>query len=207
MPRFVLSAGLVACCALFAADYPALEAPPQLNPLPRDVLAFPEFTTNYRQRILAGDYEIWSEEKLRRWVSAQGLSVTQDHPGAGLIYHRAAVIASPGITFELVRPVTEKGSEYANGWILNLDLAAIRGRDGKALPAGRDSYNNLLDCEVLLDDIPVRRILQGGRASSESPVKIQIPHIRSNEGRLKVELRLANHPRNFLFLYDAYLSR
>lgn len=38
--------------------------------------AFPAFTENYRTRIVAGDYEIWSEEKLQRWSSAQGLSVT-----------------------------------------------------------------------------------------------------------------------------------
>lgn len=193
--------------ALFAVEYPKLETDPRLNPLPREVLAFPDFTQNYRQRILGGDYEIWSEEKLQRWSSAQGLSVTTDNPGAGLQYHRAAIIAAPGITFELVRPVTEKGTEFANGWTLNLDLAAIRARDGQSLSAGKANYNNVLDCEVYLDDTRTARIRQGLNSSVQSPLRIQVPHIRSGEGRLKVELRLANHPRNFLFLYDAYLSR
>ncbi len=202
-----LSALPLAALAVSATDYPKLEADPRLNPLPREVLAFPDFTQNYRQRILAGDYEIWSEEKLQRWSSAQGLSVTPDDPGGGLNYHRAAIVAAPGITFELVRPVTEKGTEFANGWMLNLDLAAIRSRDGRSVSEGTTNYNNLLDCTVYLDDIPTGRILQGVNRSVKSPVRIQVPHIRSGEGKLKVELRLANHPRNFLFLYDAYLSR
>lgn len=176
---------------------------PQLNPLPGEVLAFPEFSENYRQK-MSGEYEIWSEEKLLRWTSAQGLSVTTDHPGAGLQYRRAAVISAPGITFRLRRPVTEKGSEFANGWTLHLDIAALRTRNGErtALP-----YNNLLDCEIFIDDIPFGQIRQGGRTTAISPMKIMIPHIRSNEGEITVRLKLANHPRNFLFLYDAYLSR
>ncbi len=197
----------VAVLTLSAAEYPNLEADPRLNPLPPEVLAFPDFTQNYKLKILAGDYEIWSEEKLQRWSSAQGLSVTPDGPGAGLQYRRAAIIAAPGLTFELIRPVTEKGSEFSNGWTLNLDLAAIRSRDGKELTSGNSTYNNILDCDVLLDGVPAARIVQGLPGSAKSPVRIQVPHIRSNEGRLRVELRLANHPRNFLFLYDAYLSR
>lgn len=200
----VFSMGIL---ALRATEYPKLEADPGLNPLPPEVLAFPDFTQNYKQKILAGDYEIWSEEKLQRWSSAQGLSVTPDSPGAGLQYHRAAIIAAPGLTFELVRPVTEKGSEFSNGWMLNLDLAAIRSRDGKSLATGNSTYNNILDCDVFLDGVHALRIVQGLSGSLKSPVRIQVPHIRSSEGRLKVELRLANHPRNFLFLYDAYLSR
>lgn len=207
-PKMAFLAALpLAVLTVSAIEYPKLEADPRLNPLPREVLAFPDFTQNYRQRILAGDYEIWSEEKLQRWSSAQGLSVTPDNPGAGLQYHRAAIIAAPGITFELVRPVTEKGTEYANGWMLNLDLAAIRARDGQSLSEGGTNYSNILDCNVYLDDIHTHRIVQGSNRGVTSPVRIQVPHIRSAEGRIKVELRLANHPRNFLFLYDAYLSR
>lgn len=176
---------------------------PQLNPLPGEVLAFPEFSENYRQK-MSGEYEIWSEEKLLRWTSAQGLSVTTDQPAAGLQYRRAAVISAPGITFRLRRPVTEKGSEFANGWTLNLDIAALRTRSGEktALP-----YNNLLECEIFIDDVSYGRIRQGGSATAVSPLKIMIPHIRSSEGDITVRLRLANHPRNFFFLYDAFLSR
>lgn len=207
-PKLAFWAALpLAGLAVSAIDYPKLEADPSLNPLPREVLAFPDFTQNYRQRILSGDYEIWSEEKLQRWSSAQGLSVTPDDPGAGLQYHRAAIIAAPGIVFELVRPVTEKGTEFSNGWTLNLDLAAIRARDGQSLSAGSTAYINILDCEVFLDDVRTAQIRQGLNSNVRSPMRIQVPHIRSSEGKLKVELRLANHPRNFLFLYDAYLSR
>lgn len=190
-----------------AAENPVLQIDPKLNALPVEVLAFPDFTENYRQKIIAGDYEIWSEDKLQRWSSAQGLSVTSDTPAAGLQYHRAAVIAAPGLTFELVRPITEKGTEFANGWVLNLDLAAIRSRDGRRLTAGNSGYNNLLECDVFLDGVFTKRLSQGAGAHLTNPVRIQIPHIRSTEGKLKIELRLANHPRNFLFLYDAYLSR
>lgn len=186
---------------------PELQPNPALNPLPIEVLAFPPFSENYRQKIIAGDYEIWSEEKLKRWASAQNLSVTSDNAGAGLQYHRAAIIAAPGLTFTLTRPVTEKGTEFANGWKLNLDIAAIRNRDGTPLRVGKSQYNNLIECDVLIDGILYAKIRQGARTSSKSPIEIQIPHIRSREGRINVELRLANHPRNFLFLYDAYLSR
>lgn len=172
---------------------------PQLNPLPPEALAFPEFSENYRNKISGGDYEIWSEEKLTRWSSAQGLTVSPDHSGAGLQYRRAAIIAAPGLTFTLTRPITEKGSEFANGWKLNLDIAAIS-------PRGRQ-YLNLLECEVYIDGVFFKRLRQGGQAKIESPVTIAIPHIRSREGKVTVELKLANHPRNFLFLYDAYLSR
>ncbi|MFZ5631124.1 MAG: hypothetical protein ACOY5B_18465 [Spirochaetota bacterium] len=183
---------------------PLLASDSRLNPLPPEVLAFPEHSENYREKIIAGDYEIWSEERLQRWSSAQGLSVTPDNNAAGLNYHRAAIISAPGLTFRLRRPVTEKGSEFANGWTLNLDIAAIRARDGQSHLA---RYSNLLECEVLVDEVLYKTIRQGSHASAPSPVKIPIPHIRSTEGVITVRLRLANHPRNFLFLYDAFLSR
>jgi hypothetical protein len=189
-----------------AGDLPPLTVDPQLNPLPPEALAFPEFSENYRQKIIGGDYEIWSEEKLQRWSSAQGLSVSSDQKGAGLQYRRAAIIAAPGLTFTLTRPVTEKGSEFANGWKLNLDLAAVRPRDGSALKKG-SQYHNLLECDVHIDGVFFKRIKQGSEITVQSPVQIQIPHIRSAEGKVTVELKLANHPRNFLFLYDAYLTR
>jgi len=183
---------------------PVLASDSRLNPLPPEVLAFPEHSENYREKIIAGDYEIWSEERLQRWSSAQGLSVTPDNTAAGLNYHRAAIVSAPGLTFRLRRPVTEKGSEFANGWTLNLDIAAIRARGGQS---NLVRYQNLLECEVLIDDVLYKTIRQGSHASASSPVKIPIPHIRSNEGVITVRLRLANHPRNFLFLYDAFLSR
>lgn len=186
---------------------PALEVDPHLNALPAEVLAFPPFTENYRTRILSGDYEIWSEEKLQRWSSAQGLSVTTDDRGAGLQYRRAAIISPPGITFTLKRPVTEKGSEFANGWVLNLDLAAIRARNGEQLHKARSLYSNLLQFDVIVDGELYTTVRQGAKKSVDSPLRLPIPHIRSNEGIVRVELRLANHPRNFLFLYDAYLTR
>jgi hypothetical protein len=190
---------------VFPANQPPLLASDsRLNPLPPEVLAFPEHSENYREKIIAGDYEIWSEERLQRWSSAQGLSVTPDSNAAGLNYHRAAIISAPGLTFRLRRPVTEKGSEFANGWILNLDIAAIRARDGQTNLA---RYSNLLDCEVLIDGVLYKTIRQGSHAFAQSPVKIPIPHIRSAEGVITVQLRLANHPRNFFFLYDAFLSR
>ncbi|HNE19878.1 MAG TPA: hypothetical protein PLF85_09170 [Turneriella sp.] len=183
---------------------PVLASDSRLNPLPPEVLAFPEHSENYREKIIAGDYEIWSEERLQRWSSAQGLSVTPDNTAAGLNYHRAAIVSAPGLTFRLRRPVTEKGSEFANGWTLNLDIAAIRARDGQSNLA---RYQNLLECEVLVDDVLYKTIRQGSHASAVSPVKIPIPHIRSTDGVITVRLRMANHPRNFLFLYDAFLSR
>jgi len=195
--RAVLFASLA--LSIYAGDFPSLPADPSLNPLPGEVLAFPDFTENYRQKILGGDYEIWSEEKLQRWSSAQGLRVTSDGPGGGLQHRRAAIIAAPGLTFMLKRPVTEKGSEFANGWKLVLDIAAIRRVRGR--------YVNILDCDIWIDGVLYRRLTQSGSSEITSPVEIQIPHIRSGEGKVTVELRLANHPRNFLFLYDAYLAR
>ncbi|HNL10789.1 MAG TPA: hypothetical protein PKM44_09775 [Turneriella sp.] len=183
---------------------PVLASDSRLNPLPPEVLAFPEHSENYREKIIVGDYEIWSEERLQRCSSAQGLSVTPDNTAAGLNYHRAAIVSAPGLTFRLRRPVTEKGSEFANGWTLNLDIAAIRARDGQSNLA---RYQNLLECEVLVDDVLYKTIRQGSHASAVSPVKISIPHIRSTDGVITVRLRMANHPRNFLFLYDAFLSR
>lgn len=206
---------LVLFLALFGTAYaaglgvfPPLQNDPALNPLPPEALAFPEFSENYRSKITGGDYEIWSEEKLRRWVSAQGLSVTRDNPGAGLAYGRVAVIGAPGLKFILRRPVTEKGSEFSNGWKLNLDIAAIARRDGNPLASPGNQYNNLLVCDVFIDGVWYKTLKQGsGAAIVSSPVTIQVPHIRSGEGKIAVELKLANHPRNFLFLYDAYLSR
>lgn len=190
---------------VFPANQPPLLASDsRLNPLPGEVLAFPEHSENYREKIIAGDYEIWSEERLQRWSSAQGLSVTADNAAAGLAYRRAAIVSAPGLTFRLRRPVTEKGSTFANGWTLNLDIAAIRGRDGEPNPM---QYANLLECEILVDDVHYRTLRQGSHAFTASPVKIPIPHIRNAEGVITVRLRLANHPRNFLFLYDAFLSR
>jgi hypothetical protein len=183
---------------------PLLAADSRLNPLPPEVLAFPEHSENYREKIIAGDYEIWSEERLQRWSSAQGLSVTPDNAAAGLQYHRAAIISAPGLAFQLRRPVTEKGSAFANGWSLNLDIAAIRARDGGP---NLTQYQNLLECDILIDGVLYKTLRQGSHASESSPVKIPIPHIRSAEGVITVRLRLANHPRNFLFLYDAFLSR
>lgn len=196
----------LASLTLVRAETPlSIAVDPRLNPLPPETLAFPEFSENYRNKIQSGDYEIWSEEKLQRWSSAQGLSVSTDHPGAGLQYRRAAIIAAPGLSFVLTRPVTEKGSEFANGWKLNLDLAAIRLRDG--LSGKKGGYPNVLECDVHIDGVFFRRIRQGATEPVASPVQIQIPHIRSAEGKVTIELKLANHPRNFLFLYDAYLSR
>lgn len=200
-----LALALICGTALYAAELPPLAVDPALNPLPPEALAFPEFSEHYRKKISAGDYEIWSEEKIMRWSSAQGLSITPDNKGAGLQYHRAAIIAAPGLTFTLTRPVTEKGSEFANGWKLNLDIAAIRPREG--FVSKKSSYLNLLECDVHIDGVFYRRITQGAQSPASSPVQIQIPHIRSGEGKVLIELKLANHPRNFLFLYDAYLSR
>jgi hypothetical protein len=208
LPHRVIFAACGVCFfALAAADFPPLTIDPALNQLPPEVLAFPDFTENYKTRIVSGDYEIWSEEKLARWASAQGLSVSQDSNAGGLNYHRAAIIAAPGLTFQLRRPVTEKGSEFANGWYLLLDLASIRGRDGNPLQSSHNLYANLLECEVFIDGIWYKTIRQGAGISIKSPLKIQIPHIRSSEGTVTVSLRLANHPRNFLFLYDAHLAR
>lgn len=202
---------VILCGAAYSAgfgEFPRLNPDPALNPLPPEALAFPDFSENYRVKITGGDFEIWSEEKLRRWASAQGLSVTKDHPGAGLKYGRVAVIGAPGLRFTLRRPVTEKGSEFANGWKLNLDIAAITGRDGRPLTSTGNQYNNLLVCDILIDDVWYKTIKQGGAAEAlASPLQIQIPHIRSGEGKIDIYLKLANHPRNFLFLYDAYLSR
>jgi hypothetical protein len=118
------------------------------------------------------------------------------------------VIGAPGLKFTLRRPVTEKGSEFSNGWKLNLDIAAIAGRDGRPLGNTQNQYNNLLVCDIFIDDVWYKTLKQGGSAEPlGSPVQIQIPHIRSAEGTIHVYLKLANHPRNFLFLYDAYLSR
>ncbi|MBV6492725.1 MAG: hypothetical protein LDLANPLL_00722 [Turneriella sp.] len=172
---------------------------PHKNPLPPEALAFPDFSENYRTRILGGDYEIWSEEKIERWCSAQGLAVTPDNNAAGLIYKRAAVIVSPGLTFNLTRPITEKGAALANGWTLNLDIAAIS--------STRTKYTNLLEADIFVDGVFLRKITQGANSKEKSPVQIQIPHIPSGEGKIQVDIKLANHPRNFLFLYDAYLSR
>jgi hypothetical protein len=121
-----------------------------LNALPGEVLAFPAVYGKLpHAHSSAGDYEIWSEEKLQRWSSAQGLSVTTDDKAARACStgaRRSSV--PPGITFTLKRPVTEKGSEFANGWVLNLDLAAIRARNGvqSHRPEPVRIYSNLLQC-------------------------------------------------------------
>ncbi|MDZ7343104.1 MAG: hypothetical protein ONA90_01175 [candidate division KSB1 bacterium] len=177
---------------------------PKSNPLPPEVLAFPEWSEHYREKILAGNFVIWSAEKLQRFASAQHFSVTEDQPGAGLKYKRAAVVSPPGLSFRLKRPITEKGSAFHNGWVLFLDIAALRARDGVGPP---QAYQNILECEVLIDGVLFHTIRQGAQAQSPSPVKIAIPHIHDPDGNVIVELRLANHPRNFLFLYDAYLAR
>ncbi|MCX7632210.1 MAG: hypothetical protein N2Z22_02620 [Turneriella sp.] len=183
---------------------PSLALDPKYNPLPPEVLAFPEWSENYREKIISGNFVIWSQEKLRRFASAQHFSVTDDQPGAGLQYRRVAVLSPPGLRFRLQRPITEKGSAFHNGWVLYLDIAALRARDGSETT---HAYHNLLECEVFIDGVFFHTIRQGGGSKSPSPVKIPIPHIHDPDGIVTVELRLANHPRNFFFLYDAYLAR
>jgi len=185
-----------------SGEFPALKPSPTLNPLPLDVLAFGAHSENFRERIIGTEYDIWSEEKLMRWASAQGLRVSADHNSGGIAWHRVAVITSPGIKFYLQRPVTEKGSEFANGWRLYLDFAKIESR------SPRGGYHNILETEVFIDGIKYASVMQGAKIdSTASPLEIEIPHIRDSEGKIEVELRLANHPRNFLFLYDAHLGR
>lgn len=200
-----LSYGFVASGAVLSAgDFPPLTVNPSQNSLPPEVLAFPPHSENFREKIIemGGDLEIWSEEKLTRWALAQGLLATADHSGGGVQWHRAAVITSPGLRFTLRRPVTEKGSEFTNGWRLNLDISSLRPRSTK------HSYSNILEARVFIDGVYYQTISQTGSGkASPTPVSIEIPHIRDPEGKIEVELKLTNHPRNFLFLYDAYLTR
>ena len=191
----------------FVSGFDRLEKNPKLDLLAPEVLAFPDFTESYRLKVIEGNFEIWSENRLQRWASAQGLRVTGDHYGGGLQFKRAAVIGAPGLSFTLTRPVTEKGSAFQAGWRLVLDIAAIRNKNQQKPKGEKRIYDNVLEFDLIIDAVHYQTVTQGAGKEVQSPIVVEIPYIRDETGVVTIELKMANHPRNFIFLYDAYLTR
>lgn len=176
---------------------------PDKNSLPAEILAFPDFTTDYEKKIRQGNYQVWSERKIVAWARGQGFIMNSDSDSGGLQFKQGAVFLPPGLSFSLYRPTTEKGANNSTGWSLVLDL-------GMVSPETLDQnleFQNILRYEIFIDSELFLSAESGYGKGQESPVVIQIPYIRDTEGKVSIEIRIKNHPRHFGVLYDARLER
>lgn len=181
------------------------------NRMPNDVLCFPPFTQDYLRKIYGhnGHYEIWSQRQISRWAQAQGFRITTDKSNGGYRFQYAMVFYAPGLHFQLVTPADANGDKPSPfGWKLTLDMGFLEAAPKqKILSSDFKFYQNILRYKIIIDGIEYRTIEIGFGKTSVSPITIAIPYIRNKEGKVNVEIRLANHPSNFAVLYDAYLSR
>lgn len=173
------------------------------NALPAEQLAFPDFTTEYKNKISKGNYQIWSERKISAWARGQGFIITRDNESGGLQFKQAAVFLPPGLAFTLYRPTTEKGANNQTGWSLILDFGTVSRET-----ADQDlEFQNILRYDVYINGEIVHSTEGGYLTGTDGLVKIQIPYIRDPEGKVNVAIKLGNHPRHFGVLYDARLER
>lgn len=181
------------------------------NKMPNEALVFPSFSQDYLRKLKTpqGHYEIWSEQAIVDWAHAQGFSVTRDHPAGGYQYKFGAIFYAPGLEFYLATPKNSLGEPASPvGWSLVLDLGVLRSSNRlEKLSSDFHNYNNILRYTIYIEGIEYRTIEFGYGKTVTSPVEIPIPFIRNTSGRLKIEIKLANHPTNFGILYDAFLKQ
>ena len=177
--------------------------------LPENVLSFPFGSEDYRHKITYGldNSVVWSEKKIMAWATAQGFSVTEDQPDGGYQYRRGIIFHSPGLGFNLITSVSQRGDNQRNGWKLVLDLGVFYSPPFEdTLSTDFKHYENILRYEVWIDNIYYKTVEIGYGVSLKSPLTIEIPYIRDSSGVVRVELRMKNHPTNFGILYDAFLT-
>jgi len=186
--------------------------PPQKEnfSLPDDVLAFPEFSNDYEKKIISsGNYKIITEEKVLDWAKAQGFTSSKDSIAGGNYYKRSAVIHPPGIKFFLKIPKNDyniKQSKFA--WYLHLDISMPKiDHSKRILTTSYYSYNNILRYHIYIDNIFYKTVEVGYGVTQKTPLVFFIPFIRDPEGKIIVDIRLANRPNQVLMLYDAFLSK
>ena len=176
--------------------------------LPRHVLGFPKLSTAYRQRISSSskDYEIWSQKKLIDWARSQGFAITEDTDSGGYQFRRAVMFKPPGIQFYL--QVDTIGEQNQLGWLLFLDMGFFKEDTNKGIISTNfKRYNNILRYEIFVDHIYFKTVEVGYGKTQTSPLQLRLPFIRDRNGRVLVEIKLANHPNNFGILYDAFLAK
>lgn len=200
----ILFAILVTAMAANSTEMlPVEELDSNRNALPAEILAFPDFTSEYKNKIHRGNYQIWSERKISAWARGQGFIISRDHDSGGLQFKQGAVFLPPGIEFSLYRPTTEKGANNQTGWSLVLDIGTVATETSE-----QDlEFQNILRYEIYVNSEKVNESESGYQTTNQGLVKIQIPYIRDPEGKVDIALRLANHPRHFGVLYDARLER
>lgn len=180
------------------------------NKMPNEVLVFPSFSQDYLRKLKTpeGHYEIWSEQAIVDWAHAQGFSVSRDHPAGGHQYKFGIVFYAPGLEFYLQTPknlLHESASPV--GWSLILDLGVLQPSNRlQKLSSDFHNYKNILRYTIFIEDIEYQTITIGYGKTITSPVQIDIPFIRNKSGKIKIEIKLANHPTNFGILYDAFLK-
>ena len=178
--------------------------PPLYNEsrLMQNVLSFPEFSRDYLNRIYvdSGFISVWPEKKIKAFAATQGLTVNEDSS----LYHseqlrRAAVFTAPGLSFNMQAPANERGEFSPQGWWLIIDLALLRSQ--------KQENRNYNFYAVYIDGILQKKIYSGYSSNETTPIKIPVPFIRNQKGKIKVEIRLNNSPSSFGFLYDAVLVK
>ncbi len=150
--------------------------------------------------------EFWSESQALSWAHGQGFSLTRDSDLYGVQNRRAAVFHAPGVRFPLYAVRNRHGTLSRTGHFLVLDFAFPVSLDReKTLSSDFKNYRNILRYEIFADGIHLGTVESGYGVSQRDPLIFAIPYIRDPEGRVVVEIRLANHPAQFAILYDAVL--
>ena len=176
--------------------------------LPKHVLVFPKLSADHRHKILAssGVYKIWEQKKINAWAKSQGFDVTQDTPADNWQFRRAAVFQPPGMQFQLQIDTTEKQNRL--GWVLFLDMGFLKKDTNKAvISTNFKNYSNILRYEIFIDYIHFKTIEIGYGKTLASPLKLRLPFVRDRDGRILIDIKLANHADNFGILYDAFLVK
>jgi len=205
LPGFL--AGLMILAGAGANSQSLLES--QEYALPENVFAFPFGSEDYRHKVNYGldKATVWSEKKITSWSAGLGFSVTPDQPDGGYQFRRGIVFHPPGLGFTLSTPVSPRAERQRYGWKLVLDLGVFYSPPfEETLSTDFKHYENILRYEVWIDGLYYQTVEIGFGVSSKTPLTIEIPFVRDEDGLVRIELRMKNHPGNFGILYDACLA-
>ncbi|MCB1199459.1 MAG: hypothetical protein KDK41_02350 [Leptospiraceae bacterium] len=160
--------------------------------------------------------------KLITWARAQGFYLARPEQGFGLPMEDLEncrinptddcyfgwLIMPPGVSFPVSISPNEKGNISRTGYTLRVFPGNLKKFPRETtLSSDFRFYENILRFEVIIEGISYGFHEMGHGKSLPEPLEFKIPYIRDNSQPLTVELKLANHPSNFLIWFGAELIR
>lgn len=142
---------------------------------------------------------------LQNWALSQGFFMVIP---TEMKFTQGHIVFAPGARMKIPMGVNEKGDRTHTGYVLKLFLGNLRAAPrSQVLASHYGFYENILRFEVLLEGISYGFYNLGYGVSLPEPIEIPIPYLRNIDGDVSVEVRLANHPSNFIVWFGSALIR